>query len=153
MQPLQAVLAQLEELRSVNRRLRGHAHEFGWEWEPALQSLVVSRSRRGAQASLDRQEERSGSPKLHRRASRPRRPADAPLMASDREEDEDREGEEGKGDEGRGVGGAGFAAEGWSVGAERDDGPARGGDAACLATSASKGTGRRRKRSQGTNIT
>ena len=39
-EPLQAVLAQLEELRRVNRELRMQALQFGWEWDDASRSLV-----------------------------------------------------------------------------------------------------------------
>ena len=53
------MLSQLDELRRVNRQLRMHALEFGWEWEPATQSLVMARNRREVAASIDRQERRS----------------------------------------------------------------------------------------------
>ena len=137
---LQAVLAQLDELRRVNRQLRMHALEFGWEWEPATQSLVMARNRRGVAASLDRQEKRSCSPKRHQRASsRQVRAADAPLTASDREE------EAGEGEEGGAAGGdtGGEACMGSS--SARANGPKADEFAACAARSASAG-GRRRKR-------
>ena len=80
--------SQLDELRRVNRQLRMHALEFGWEWEPVTQSLVMARNRREVAASIDRQEKRSCSPKRNQRASsRQVRAADAPLTASDREEE------------------------------------------------------------------
>ena len=82
------MLSQLDELRRVNRQLRMHALEFGWEWEPLTQSLVMARNRREVAASIDRQEKRSCSPKRNQRASsRQVRAADAPLTASDREEE------------------------------------------------------------------
>ena len=82
------MLSQLDELRRVNRQLRMHALEFGWEWEPVTQSLVMARNRREVAASIDRQEKRSCSPKRNQRASsRQVRAADAPLTASDREEE------------------------------------------------------------------
>ena len=120
----QAVLSQLDELRRVNRQLRMHALEFGWEWEPVTQSLVMARNRREVAASIDRQEKRSCSPKRNQRASsRQVRAADAPLTASDREEEA---GEEG------GVGGG----EAWPEGTDTVG-------EACRSASAG---GRRRKR-------
>ena len=117
------MLAQLDELRRVNRQLRMHALEFGWEWEPATQSLVMARNRRGVAASLDRQEKRSCSPKRHQRASsRQVRAADAPLTASDREE------EAGEGEEG-GAGGSESARCGGEVG-DQPGGAARSASAA-----------------------
>ena len=126
----QAVLSQLDELRRVNRQLRMHALEFGWEWEPLTQSLVMARNRREVAASIDRQEKRSCSPKRNQRASsRQVRAADAPLTASDREEEA---GEEG------GAGGRDSGGEAWPEGTDTVG-------AACAARSASAG-GRRRKR-------
>ena len=128
-EPLQAVLAQLEELRRVNRELRMQALQFGWEWDDASRSLVVSRHRRGTMKDL--QAKGKSSTRRSHRASRRAAAAETPLTASDREEEwegfDDSDGEE------------------WPEETELAPRPGSRGSGACAAAAKFASRGRRKK--------